>query len=145
MITTLNFMHFFNGQELSPDGSNFTNWYLCLRKSLQSNQTLFMIIGPLGLPPEEHLDKSMINTFCYRQNYCFVVRTVIHSMLVSEMRGFWETAASNEIISDLKEIFEPQVRLMGHECLDEYSSHVRWRSMDVWDCILLRCLGSIDV
>jgi hypothetical protein len=42
--------------------------------------------------------------------------------MVPEMRGFWETATSNEIISDMKEIFEPQVRLMGHECLDEFLS-----------------------
>jgi hypothetical protein len=42
--------------------------------------------------------------------------------MVPEMRSFWETAASNEIISDLKEIFEPEVRLMGHECLDEFLS-----------------------
>jgi hypothetical protein len=33
-----------------------------------------------------------------------------------------ETAKSNEIISDLKEIFEPEVRLMWHECLDEFLS-----------------------
>jgi hypothetical protein len=44
-------------------------------------------------------------------------------MMVPEMRGFWDTAASNEIISDLKEILEPQVRLMGHECLDEFLSY----------------------
>jgi hypothetical protein len=43
-------------------------------------------------------------------------------MLVPEMRGFWETDTSNEIISDLKEIFESQLRLMGHECLDEFRS-----------------------
>jgi hypothetical protein len=42
--------------------------------------------------------------------------------MVPEMRSFWETATSNKIISDLKEIFEPQVRLMGHECLDEFLS-----------------------
>jgi hypothetical protein len=42
--------------------------------------------------------------------------------MVPEMRGFWEAATSNEIISDLKEIFEPQVLLMGHECLDEFLS-----------------------
>jgi hypothetical protein len=120
MITTLDFTHFFNGQDLSPDGSNFTNWYLRLRKSLQSSQTLFTIIEPLGLPPEEHSDEAMINPFRYRQNCYFVVRTTIHSMMVSEMRGFWETATSSEIMSDMKEIFEPQVRLMGHECLDEF-------------------------
>jgi hypothetical protein len=42
--------------------------------------------------------------------------------MVPEMRSFWETATSNKIISDLKEIFKPQVRLMGHECLDEFLS-----------------------
>jgi uncharacterized radical SAM superfamily Fe-S cluster-containing enzyme len=42
--------------------------------------------------------------------------------MVPEMRSFWETATSNEIISDLKEIFEPEVRLMGHECLNEFLS-----------------------
>jgi hypothetical protein len=42
--------------------------------------------------------------------------------MLPEMRSFWETAASNEIISDLKEIFEPEVRFMGHECLNEFLS-----------------------
>jgi hypothetical protein len=42
--------------------------------------------------------------------------------MVHEIRSFWETATSNEIIRDLKEIFVPQVRLMGHECLDEFLS-----------------------
>jgi hypothetical protein len=81
-----------------------------------------MIIEPLGSPPEVDLDQTMINAFCYRRNCYFIARTAIHSMMVPEMRSFWETAASNEIISDLKEIFEPEVRLMGHECLDEFLS-----------------------
>jgi hypothetical protein len=43
-------------------------------------------------------------------------------MMVLEMRSFWKTAKSNKIISDLKEIFEPEVRLMRHECLDKFLS-----------------------
>jgi hypothetical protein len=43
-------------------------------------------------------------------------------MMVLEMRSFWETAKSNEITSDLKEIFEPEVRLMRYECMDEFLS-----------------------
>jgi uncharacterized radical SAM superfamily Fe-S cluster-containing enzyme len=43
-------------------------------------------------------------------------------MMVPEMRSFWETATSNEIISDLKEIFDLEVRLMRHECLNEFLS-----------------------
>jgi hypothetical protein len=42
--------------------------------------------------------------------------------MVPEMRSFWETATSDEIICDLKEIFEPEVRLMGHECLNDFLS-----------------------
>jgi hypothetical protein len=40
-------------------------------------------------------------------------------MMVLEMRSFWKTAKSNKII---KEIFEPEVRLMRHECLDKFLS-----------------------
>jgi uncharacterized radical SAM superfamily Fe-S cluster-containing enzyme len=43
-------------------------------------------------------------------------------MMVLKMRSLWETAASNEIISDMKEIFDPEVRLMGYECLNEFLS-----------------------
>jgi hypothetical protein len=39
-----------------------------------------------------------------------------------EIRGFWENTDSNEIISDLKEIYELQVLLMKHDCLDEFLS-----------------------
>jgi uncharacterized radical SAM superfamily Fe-S cluster-containing enzyme len=42
--------------------------------------------------------------------------------MVPEMRSFWKTATSDEIISDLKEIFEPKVRLMGHGCLNDFLS-----------------------
>jgi hypothetical protein len=70
-----------------------------------------MIIEPLGLLLEEHSDQAMINTFRYRWNCYFIVCTAIHNMMVPEMRSFWETAASNMIISDLKEIFEPEVGL----------------------------------
>jgi hypothetical protein len=42
--------------------------------------------------------------------------------MVPEMGIFWETATSDEIISDLKEIFEPKVHLMRHECLNEFLS-----------------------
>jgi hypothetical protein len=122
MITILDFTHFFNGQKLNPYGSNFTKWYLHLRTSLQHTETLFTIIEPLGLPPEEHSDQAMINTFSYRWNYYFIVRTAINNMMVPEMRSFWETAISDEIICDLKEIFAPEVRLMGYECLNEFLS-----------------------
>jgi hypothetical protein len=41
MITSLNFTHFFNGQELSANGSNFVKWYMSLRTSLQRNENTF--------------------------------------------------------------------------------------------------------
>jgi hypothetical protein len=63
MIMSLDFMHFFNGQELSADGSNFIKWYLRLRTSLQRKETLFMIIKPLGSPPELDADQATINAF----------------------------------------------------------------------------------
>jgi hypothetical protein len=43
-------------------------------------------------------------------------------MMDPHMRGFWETIDSDEIIQDLKEIFEPLVSLMKHDCLDEFLS-----------------------
>jgi hypothetical protein len=52
-------------------------------------------------------------------------------MIVPEMRSFWETTTSNEIIGDLKEIFGPKVRLMGHECLNEFLSC----KMDEHECV----------
>jgi hypothetical protein len=43
-------------------------------------------------------------------------------MMDPHMRGFSETIDSDEIIQDLKEIFEPLVSLMKHDCLDEFLS-----------------------
>jgi hypothetical protein len=43
-------------------------------------------------------------------------------MMDPHMRGCWETIDSDETIQDLKEIFEPLVSLMKHDCLDEFLS-----------------------
>jgi hypothetical protein len=52
-------------------------------------------------------------------------------MMDPEMSGFWETANSNEIISDLKLIFEPEIRMLRHESLDEFLSY----KMEEHDCV----------
>jgi hypothetical protein len=102
MVTSLNFTHFFNGQELYANGSNFITLYLRLRTSLQLNGALYMIIKPLGAPPGVDSNQATANSFRYRRNCYTIAHTAIHNMMVSEMRGFWETAKSNEIINDLK-------------------------------------------
>jgi hypothetical protein len=72
MITYLDFTHFFNGQVLSADGSNFTKWYLCLRTSFQRNDALYMVIEPLGSPPGEDVDQAIVEAFRDRQD-CYTM------------------------------------------------------------------------
>jgi hypothetical protein len=66
MITYLDFTHFFNGQVLSVDGSNFTKRYLRLRTSLQHNDAHYTVIEPLGSPPGEDADQTTVKAFRYR-------------------------------------------------------------------------------
>jgi hypothetical protein len=120
MIAYINFMHFSNREILRPD--NFTEWYIRLRTSLQQYDALYMILEPLGPPPGEDLAQNEDDAFCDRRDCYTIAQTAIFSMMDLEMRGFWETTDSNEIISDMEEIFEPQVRLMKHDCLDEFLS-----------------------
>jgi hypothetical protein len=120
MIAYIDFTHFFNGQLLSADGSNFTKWYLCVRTSLQRNDVLYTVIEPLGSPPGEDVDQTMVEASCNRQNCYTMAQNAIFNMMDPEMRGFWETTYSNEIISDLKFIFERKIRMLRHERLDEF-------------------------
>jgi hypothetical protein len=64
----------------------------------------------------------MVSAFRYRRNCYTIARTAIHSIIISQMRSFWETVKLNKIISDLKDIFKPEVCLMRYECLDEFLS-----------------------
>jgi hypothetical protein len=51
-----------------------------------------------------------------------MAQTAFYGMMDPKMRGFWEITDSNEIISDLNEILEPEICLMRHERLDEFLS-----------------------
>jgi uncharacterized radical SAM superfamily Fe-S cluster-containing enzyme len=66
------------------------------------------------------MDKAMVEASCNRRNGYTMAQNAIFNMMDPEMRGFWETTCSNEIISDLKLIFEPKIRMLGHEHLDEF-------------------------
>jgi hypothetical protein len=48
MNAYVNFMHFFNRGGLRPNGSNFNDWYLRLRSTLQQYDILYMIEDPFG-------------------------------------------------------------------------------------------------
>jgi hypothetical protein len=71
----------------------------------------FTIIEPLGPPPGEDANQAEHDAL-----------NMIFNMMDPNMRGFWETIDSDEIIYDPKEIFETLVSLMKHDCLDEFLS-----------------------
>jgi hypothetical protein len=60
-----------------------------------------------------------------------MAQNAIFNMKDLEMRGFWETTNSDEIISDLKLIFEPEIHMLRHERLDEFLSC----KMEEHDCV----------
>jgi hypothetical protein len=48
MNVLINFTALLEGELLKPDGSNYIDWYECLRVSLKQYGAFFMIIEPLG-------------------------------------------------------------------------------------------------
>jgi hypothetical protein len=94
MVTYLDFTHFFNGQVLSADGSNFTKWYLRLRTSLQRNDALYTVIEPLGSPPGEDANQA-VDAFHDRRDCYTMAQNAIYNMMDPEMRGFWEATDSS--------------------------------------------------
>jgi hypothetical protein len=81
-----------------------------------------MIIEPLGPPPGEEANQDECDAFSTRQEYYIIAQNTIFNMIYPHMRGYWETIDLDEIIQDLKEIFEPLVSLMKHDCLDKFLS-----------------------
>jgi hypothetical protein len=131
MVAYINFTHFYSGQVLSANGSIFTKWYLRLRTSLQRHDALYTVIEPLGASPGEDVDRAMVEAFCDRRDCYTLAQNAIFNMMYPEMSGFWKIADSNEIISDLKLIFEPEIRMLRHEHLEEFLSY----KMDEHDCV----------
>jgi hypothetical protein len=68
MVAYINFTHYYSGQVLSADGSNFTKWYLRLVTSLQRHDALYTVIEPLGVPRGEDADHAMVEAFCDRRD-----------------------------------------------------------------------------
>jgi hypothetical protein len=91
MIIYLNFTQFFNREGIRDDGSNFTEWYLRLRTTLQHNDALYTIIESLGPPSGEDSDQAVDAAFHDRRDCYTMDQTAIYVMMDPEMRGFWET------------------------------------------------------
>jgi hypothetical protein len=83
---------------------------------------IFSIEKPWGPSPGIVAHQDEDDAFRDRQDYYIIAQTAILNATDNEIRGFWENTDSNEIISDLKEIYELQVLLMKHDCLDEFPS-----------------------
>jgi hypothetical protein len=88
MVAYIDFTHFFSGQVLSANGSNFTKWYLRLRTSLQRYDALYMVVEPLGAPPGEDVDQATVEAFRDRLDCYTLGQNAIFNMMDPDMRGF---------------------------------------------------------
>jgi hypothetical protein len=112
----------FEVELLKPDGSNFIDWYQCLRSLLKQSNAFFTIIEPLGLGPDDDADEVEEDAFRDRWDYYTLAESIILSSMEPKMRDWFYTTESNLMIKDLKRHFESQVRLMVYDHLNEFYS-----------------------
>ena len=103
-------------------GSNFAEWYLRLRDTLQTNDLLYMIDRPLG----DQLDDSASEEVRYEwhDHYGMFVRVewLMRTCMNFDLRGKFSDSCANEIIAGLNVLFMAQVRVARYKCLDEFLS-----------------------
>jgi hypothetical protein len=122
MNAHVDFMPLFNGEILKSNGTNFINWYRCLRNSLLKSNALLTIIEPLGPRPDIDVDEFEENAFHDRRDYYTLTEIAIINTIEPKMKSWFYNTDSDAMIGDLKKHFEPQVRLMVYDCLNEFYS-----------------------
>ena len=121
----LNFGLFFLTEELRLDGSNFAEWYLLLRDSLQNDNLLYVIDGPLGDQPNDYAREEVRKEWHDRYGmYARVEWPMCTRMTYDDLRVQFNNTRANEIINGIKILFGAQVRVAGYKCLDEFLSTV---------------------
>jgi hypothetical protein len=120
MNAHINFTTLFEGEPLKPDGSNFIDWYECLRSSLKRSNAFFTIIEPFGPELDDDADEAEDDAFHDTRDYYTIAEYVILSSIAPEMRDWFFSTESNLMIEDQKHHFESQVRLMIYDRLDEF-------------------------
>jgi hypothetical protein len=120
MNVHINFKALLEGEPLKPDGSNYIDWYKCLRISLKRSSSFFTIIEPLGPEPDDDADEYGDDRFLDKWHYYIQNEATILSSMEPEMRNWFYTTESNSMIRDLKHHFPSQLRLMIYDRLDQF-------------------------
>ena len=109
----LNFGLFFIAEDLRLDGSNFADWYLCLRDTLQTNDLLYVIDKPLRDQPDDSTSEEVREE--WHDHYGMYVRVewLMCTCMNFDLRGQFSDSRANEIITGLKVLFMSQVRVRG--------------------------------
>jgi hypothetical protein len=81
-----------------------------------------MIIGPLGPGHDVAADEVEVNAFRDRRDYYTLIEVAIINTIEPQIRSWFYNTDSDAMIGDLKNHFEPQVRLMVYDCLNEFHS-----------------------
>jgi hypothetical protein len=81
---------------------------------------LFTIIEPLWPGPDDDADEVEEDAFHDKRDYYTLAEAAILSSMEPEMRDWFYTIESNQMIEDVKRHFESQVRLMVYDHLDEF-------------------------
>jgi hypothetical protein len=81
MNAHINFTNLFEVELLKPDGSNFIDWYQCLRSLLKQSNAFFTIIEPLGPGPDEDADEVEEDAFRDKHDYYTLAEAAILSSM----------------------------------------------------------------
>ena len=118
----INYGSFPHEEELKSDGSNFIDWYQCLRGVLLQNDLLYVIEEPLGDAPGDSVNVDDYDEYRDHHENCIAVQVMMLNSMVAGMRGRYQNTYPFEMVDELKTLFAPQVKLMKYECLNEFLS-----------------------
>ena len=109
----------FVAEELRLDGTNFVEWYLCLREVLSTHDELYVLHETLEEKPKASarymawLDKSKTHT---------QVKWLMSVFMDSNLAKLFKNLSAIETVTELKKMFLAQVRIARFEGLDEFLS-----------------------
>src|SRR3954452_22862713 len=120
---TINFNAFLEKEKLKNNGSNFADWFHNLRIVLNAGNLTYVLDAPLGDPPAATATDEVKNVFLARKNQYSTVQCAILYGLESELYKRFENHDPQDIVHELKMIFEAHVTVESYEASEKFFNY----------------------
>jgi hypothetical protein len=113
---------FLMGEDLKSDGSNFIDWYKRLRDTLKTNFMLEFLDEPMRERPDDSADEYEEFDYQTHVDKATSVQCVMLFTMEPDLHQRFRNTEAYPMISELKELFIEQVRILRFEQLDKFLS-----------------------